>query len=72
MANTNYLTTDEVLSVLKVGRTTLYRFIDKGVLTRYKLGSRLVRFDENQVRSLMNHPKETKAVTLTSSKGARE
>lgn len=53
MTENKYLTTEEALSLLKIGRSSLYRIINEGRLKQHRLGARLVRYDRNEVLALI-------------------
>lgn len=46
------LTTKEVMQVLRIGRTTLYRYMEKGKLRAYKYG-RDLRFKESDIKAFI-------------------
>lgn len=49
-----WLTTREVLDLLKISRSTLYRWIGLGLVTRYRAPeSTVIRFRSDEVRSLL-------------------
>ncbi len=57
------LTTSEALKVLKIARSTLYRWIDEGRVKTYKLaGGKKVYFKRGELDALFQ-PNETKAET---------
>lgn len=53
---TKFLTRNQVCSLLSISLPTLSSYCDKGVLQKYKIGSRIL-FDEEEVqRSIRNIP----------------
>lgn len=46
------LTTKEVMQVLKIGRTTLYRYMERGKLKAYRFG-RDPRFKEEDIKAFI-------------------
>jgi excisionase family DNA binding protein len=60
------LTSEEVQDKLQISRHTLYRLIDAGELTAIKLGPKLLRFQESEVKNFIEKsqtkPEEVKPV----------
>jgi len=46
------LTTKELLQVLRIGRTTLYRYMDQGKIRAYKYG-RDLKFKESDIKAFI-------------------
>lgn len=60
------LTSEEVQDKLQISRHTLYRLIETGELTAIKLGPKLLRFQESEVKNFIEKsqtkPEEAKPV----------
>lgn len=60
------LTSEEVQDKLQISRHTLYRLIETGELTAIKLGPKLLRFKESEVKNFIEKsqtkPEEAKPV----------
>jgi excisionase family DNA binding protein len=52
------LTRAEVAAVLRVSERTVDRYAAEGMLTRRKVGKRLTRFSEAEVRALANQAED--------------
>jgi excisionase family DNA binding protein len=52
------LTIDEVMDRLKIGRSTLYRWVDEGKLKPYKAGGRRTFFKKEDVEKLFQPVEE--------------
>lgn len=57
-------TTKELLDIAKVSRATLYRDIEKGIITPIKLTGRTLRFTHEMVESYAKEKELTKAMKV--------
>jgi len=64
--NDEWLTPKEAASLLKVHRSTIYRWADEGLLTLYNLGNRLTRLKRAEVERLIK-PKKQNDIIATAS-----
>ncbi len=48
------MNTNEVLKILRISRSTLYRYLDKDILKATKMSNGYYDFDEKTVYSLLN------------------
>ncbi|MBC8234657.1 helix-turn-helix domain-containing protein [bacterium] len=55
--NDEWLTPKEAASLLKIHRSTIYRWADEGLLTLYNLGNRLTRLKRTEVEQLIEPKK---------------
>lgn len=65
-----WLTPKEAASLLKVHRSTIYRWADEGLLTLYNLGNRLTRLKKEEVENLIKPKKQKKKGQTLTSPGA--
>ena len=49
-----YYTTDEVLFLLKICRRTLYHYIEKGLIKRYKPTSGKIYFNKKEIDNFIS------------------
>ena len=57
MGATTYLTVTETARLLGVSRTTVWRWIDKGRLRAYRVGSRTIRIKDQDVQEQLQEVK---------------
>ncbi|MFQ6042630.1 MAG: helix-turn-helix domain-containing protein [Candidatus Poribacteria bacterium] len=61
-----WLTPKEAASILKIHRSTIYRWANEGLLTLYNLGNRLTRLKRTEVEKLMKPKRQNNIVAMTS------
>ena len=64
--NDEWLTPKKAASLLKIHRSTIYRWADEGLLTLYNLGNRLTRLKRAEVEKLIK-PKKQNDIIATAS-----
>lgn len=47
------LTTKEVLVILRISRSTLYRYLERGELKVYKFGGKDLKFKESEIKAFI-------------------
>ncbi len=47
------LTTKEVLEILRISRSTLYRYMEQGQLKAYKFGGKDLKFKESDIKAFI-------------------